>query len=195
MLKIFALYVFSCILLIGVSSCNTNNILKDIKEFAPENYKSYYRILEMVKNDSCYDNDSLFLDCINGMEEKLKNNQSIVLDGMSVEEFVDSLDTHAFNSVWKTSIGKYRDAPFKEMKPTVFLQYNHQYVEYLTRCSSDYFWLKEYLDLYHTMKTITPSMFKLVIENNSSIDFSNPNINLIVIIHYITLFYKKPISN
>lgn len=172
-----------------VIGCNSqkDNLDLGIGCFTSGEVSQLNQLLEYYENLICSDrteNFGCFMDYFNLIDSV--GNVSPYHGSFEVRDYYFQCQKD-YEFLWLESCGVRKPDYFSESYALEYIHFSEKYLCYLKNLLQDdqYTWLKDYLSTYMGGGNITPSMFAFMIENSSELDFSDPNVRLIILVHHM----------
>jgi hypothetical protein len=172
-------------------SCKSEHSTTELKNnFTTEQISDLNKTIDFFKSQICENNNSDFKTCFSEMLPKLlENGWQPILEKVDFEkqkELYNSISETTFNEIWEFGKTTYPETGL-ELK-SVGSKYNGKYQKYLTELGKDNAEIKEYAERliaagdFESMGLLQQRIYK----NPSEFDLDNPNVQLLIAIHYLT---------
>ena len=173
-------------------SCKTIYSTNELKNnFSTEQISDLNKITTFFKNQICENQNSDFKTCFKKiLPELLENGQQPIIEKIDFEkqkELYNYISKSTFNEIWEFGKTTYPNTGL-ELK-SLGSKYNGKYQKYLTELGKNNANIKEYTELlidagdFESMGLLQ----QMIKENPEEFDLENPNIQLLISIHYLAL--------
>jgi hypothetical protein len=158
--------------------------------FSKEEIADLQRITEYFNNQICEDENSDLRSCFHKVfPDLLEDDGQSVLDNVDFEkqkELYHSISKSTFEGIWEFRKAKYYSTGL-ELK-TITSRYNGKYQKYLVELGKNNTEIKKYTeDLIDSGDFEPINSFQLrIYKNPSKFNLDNPNIQLVIAVHYLT---------
>ena len=182
--------ILSCLLILNFSCSTKYSTTEEHNNFSKEQISDLNKLTDFFKNQICENMNSDFKTCFSKiLPDLLENGWQPILEKVDFEkqkELYNSISKSTFNEIWEFGKETYPETGL-ELK-SVVSKYNGKYQKYLTELGKNNSEIKEYAERlifsgdFESMALLQQRIYK----NPSEFDLNNPNIQLLIAVHYLT---------